>query len=133
MKRRCLDQNDKDYPRYGGSGVTVDAAWAESFELFYAHIGARPRGTTLDRKDNSKGYEAGNVRWATAREQQSNRRDSWFVQIGDKIFQSQEEAAAAYGISATTIIRWCEGYTDSRRINSGFRPPRDNCRRWRKY
>lgn len=79
MKRRCLDPRDKDYPRYGGRGVTVHPAWAASFEAFFAEVGARPIGTTLDRIDGRRGYEPGNVRWATPVEQARNRQDFTIV------------------------------------------------------
>lgn len=47
----------------------------ESFEEFYKEIGPRPSNKhSCDRKDNDKGYEPGNVRWATKSEQERNRR-----------------------------------------------------------
>jgi hypothetical protein len=50
--------------------------WIESFDLFLAHIGPKPDPRmSLDRIDNSKGYEPGNVRWATWPEQLKNRRN----------------------------------------------------------
>lgn len=76
MKRRCLDPNDKDFPRWGGKGITICQEWIDSFESFYAHIGPRPPGTTLDRYPDASGnYEPGNVRWATPTQQARNRRD----------------------------------------------------------
>ena len=48
--------------------------WANNFEDFYADVGDRPTGMTLDRVDNNKGYELTNVRWATKQEQARNRR-----------------------------------------------------------
>lgn len=36
-------------------------------------MGERPIGTTLDRKDPTKGYKPSNCRWATHREQQNNK------------------------------------------------------------
>jgi hypothetical protein len=136
MKARCLDLGNKDYPRWGGRGITVCQEWIDSFEAFHAHIGSRPSGTSLDRIDNTKGYQSGNVRWATAKEQQVNRRDSWEVEILGVRFDGAKAAADHYGVSEVTIARWCDGYTDKRRLHQaagGYIAPRKNCRRWRKY
>jgi hypothetical protein len=75
MIRRCCNPKDKDYPRYGGRGIAVYPSWQKNFTAFYQHIGPRPAGTTLDRIDGRKGYEPGNVRWATPLEQSHNRTD----------------------------------------------------------
>lgn len=79
MKARCLNPESKDYRRYGARGITVCQEWAESFAAFFAHIGTRPKGTTVDRIDGTRGYEPGNVRWATPLEQARNRRDLTIV------------------------------------------------------
>jgi hypothetical protein len=136
MKARCLDPNNKDYPRWGGRGVTVCAEWVASFDAFYEHIGPRLPRTSLDRINNTRGYEPGNVRWATAKEQQENRRDSWEVEIDGVRFESVKAAADHHSVSETTIVRWCDGYVDIRRTHQtggGIITPRKNCRRWRKY
>ena len=75
MRGRCLSPTHKDYPRYGARGITVCDQWAESFEAFFADVGRRPPGTTLDRINPAKGYELGNCRWATPLEQSRNRQD----------------------------------------------------------
>lgn len=72
MRKRCLDRNGKDWPRYGGRGIGICARW-EIYENFLADMGERPAGRSLDRKDNDGNYEPGNCRWATAREQRANR------------------------------------------------------------
>lgn len=80
MKGRCCDPGNKDYPRWGGRGITVCKEWAASFEAFYSHIGPRPPGTSIDRLNGARGYEPGNVRWATPKEQARNRRDLVIVE-----------------------------------------------------
>lgn len=71
--------------RYVERGITVCAEWlpggdGNGFARFRDHIGERPSPKhSLDRIDNDKGYEPGNVRWATAREQVLNFSRNRFV------------------------------------------------------
>ena len=75
MRQRCSNQNREDYERYGARGIAVCEEWLHDFPGFLAHIGRRPGpGYSIDRIDNERGYEPGNVRWATAKEQAANRR-----------------------------------------------------------
>ena len=77
MLQRCYNKSRSDYPRYGGRGIRVCKRWRESFSAFLADIGERPHGKSLDRyPDNNGDYKPGNVRWATAKQQRHNRRDS---------------------------------------------------------
>jgi hypothetical protein len=73
MKQRCLYTCVNGFENYGGRGVTFCEEW-RSFLAFFADMGERPPGCSLDRIDPNGNYEPGNCRWATALQQTHNRR-----------------------------------------------------------
>jgi hypothetical protein len=74
MYGRCVNPGNKDWPKYGGSGVTLHQSWFD-FEAFLADMGRCPDPSfSLDRIDNLRGYEPGNVRWASMGVQRRNQR-----------------------------------------------------------
>lgn len=72
-KDRCHNPKSSKYAVYGGAGITMCDKWRNSFDAFLEDMGERPEGHTLDRLDQCKGYEPGNVQWATPAEQSINR------------------------------------------------------------
>jgi hypothetical protein len=83
MLDRCRNPNNKHYHRYGGRGIKVCDKWQKGFWFFYEDVGSRPSpGHSLDRYPNNDGnYEPGNVRWATPKEQQRNRRVNHVIEF----------------------------------------------------
>jgi hypothetical protein len=93
MKARCYNQNDKAYANYGGRGITVCNKWKDSFETFYADMGSKPKGTTLDRINNDGNYEPSNCKWSSMSEQGRNRRTNRLIEYKKEI---------------KTIVEWSE-------------------------
>ncbi len=75
MKRRCYLKTHEAYARYGGAGIDVCPRWRVSFEDFLEDMGPALPDYTLDRIDNSKGYNKENCRWASRLEQTHNRKN----------------------------------------------------------
>lgn len=73
MRQRCNNRKAKDYRYYGGQGVTVCERWSK-FENFYADMGPKPEGLTLDRINPFGNYEPSNCRWASRMVQAQNTR-----------------------------------------------------------
>ncbi|MBN3848670.1 hypothetical protein G3N58_17835 [Paraburkholderia sp. Ac-20342] len=70
---------NSSYAYYGARGIAVCDRW-KFFENFYADMGDRPVGMTLDRFPDVNGnYEPNNCRWATREEQDNNKRTNVYV------------------------------------------------------
>jgi len=108
MKARCYDKNNPKYNEWGGRGVTICDEWLHDFETFYEYVGNEPsKSHQIDRINNNKNYEPGNVHWVTGTENARNKRNSkwWFV---DGVwYESVYHAAEVLGIKYGTIFKWC--------------------------
>jgi len=103
LKKRCYDSSSKDYKNYGARGITVCDEWLNSFSVFHAAIGKRPTPQhTIDRIDNSLGYQPGNVRWATRDVQGKNRRNVRRYWVGELDY-TLPEIAELFGIAYWTL------------------------------
>lgn len=80
MKNRCTSPGNRQYQDYGGRGISYDPRW-EQFEHFIADMGLCPEGMTLERVDNSAGYNKDNCKWASWVENLSNTRKNVKVTV----------------------------------------------------
>jgi hypothetical protein len=79
MRKRCSNRNLPAFVDYGGRGIKVCPEW-DSFEQFYADMGARPSPKhSLDRINNNGPYSPENCRWATRTDQNRNTRATRFL------------------------------------------------------
>lgn len=83
MLDRCNNSNNIEYHLYGGRGISVCAEWSNDFESFYkwSVLNGYKKGLSIDRIDTNGNYEPSNCRWATAKEQIRNRRNTRFVEF----------------------------------------------------
>jgi hypothetical protein len=112
MHSRCRSKTARNRSIYAERGIRVCERWS-SFEAFLHDLGPKPTPChSLDRIDNNRGYEPGNVRWATAVEQQRNTRLSLRWHIKGKWFESCREAASHYGVDQKTVRQWTKKRED---------------------
>ena len=106
MNQRCFNSSYKEFHNYGGRGIRVCDEWRDNFQAFYDYVSNLPhfgeKGYSLDRINNDGNYEPGNVRWATAREQCNNKRNS-ITLTHDGETKTFAEWAEITGISYSTI------------------------------
>jgi len=93
------------YKKYGGNGIGIYEEW-KIYENFAKYIGHPPsQNHSIDRIDNTKGYEPRNIRWATAKEQAHNRSTNIRVSVNGEIM-ILSDAAKKLNISKSTASRW---------------------------
>ena len=76
--QRCENEVNKDFPGYGGRGITICKEWRNDFGKFHAwakSTGYR-RGLTIERLDVNEGYNPDNCDWTENERQSLNCRRS---------------------------------------------------------
>lgn len=89
IRGRCDDPTNRNYGNYGGRGIKLSEEFHNpiAFIDYMRSVGgadaAFADGLEIDRIDNGKGYERGNLRWATRSEQDLNKRNNLRVDYGN--------------------------------------------------
>ena len=95
MRYRCNNPGNKNYENYGGRGITVCDDWNDDYISFrdWALNNGYEQGLSIDRINNDLGYNPDNCRWATAKQQQNNRRCNVIYSLNGE---------------AHTLSEWCD-------------------------
>jgi hypothetical protein len=102
MRTRCNNPKSKDYPNYGGRGITICERWND-FASFLTDMGLKPTPAhEIDRIDNDGHYEPGNCRWVLPVINSNNKRNSHFLTIDGRT-QTLMQWACEANIHPTTL------------------------------
>jgi hypothetical protein len=109
MIARCHKPTHKMFKYYGERDITVCNEWRfgnailSGFQCFLRDMGERPaKGYTLDRKDNSLGYEPDNCIWVPMATQARNKRNNRWLTFNKKT-QILEDWAKQYNLPRNTL------------------------------
>lgn len=117
MLRRCEDPQHRSYPHYGARGIRVCERW-HRFEAFFADMGPRPKGLTLERCDVDGDYEPHNCCWATLSEQARNRRSNHLLTYAGETMCLAAWAERLGMETGTLYGRIKEGWSTARAIET---------------
>jgi hypothetical protein len=105
MLYRCYNEKYTQYADYGGRGIKVCARWKASFANFLADMGPRPSiNHSIERINNSRGYNPKNCHWAHRVDQQRNTRRNHFLTVYSETLTISAWAELT-GISKNTILK----------------------------
>jgi len=120
MMDRCYLQTSTAYKNYGGRGITVCKRWHD-FENFYADMGDKPKGMTLERIDNDGPYSPDNVRWASYKDQANNRRNNVVLEFQGRK-QTMQQWSDEMGLKIQTVwARLNRGWSVDRALTEEVR------------
>ena len=107
MKQRCYNPKNQNYRNYGGRGIIVCSDWLgwgvgyKNFEK-WAYNNGYKNNLTIDRIDVNGNYEPSNCRWIEKKEQNLNKRNTYYVDFnGTKI--TLKELSDKLGINYFTL------------------------------
>lgn len=99
INKRCHNVTNSDYKYYGARGISVYPDWRNDLDNFYDHCIKLPnafmKGYSIDRIDNNKNYEPGNIRFVIHKVQCNNRRSNRLY---------------AYNNKTQNIAQWAQEY-----------------------
>ncbi len=105
MKKRCLNENDPNYPSYGGRGIKICDEWVNDFEKFkqWSLKNGYKDNLTIDRINNDGNYSPENCRWADWFRQARNTRKTIRI-TNNSVTKSIDDWCEIKGLSKNTVL-----------------------------
>ena len=110
MRQRCNNPNAQKHEIYHDRGISICDEWNDfnNFRI-WAYSNGYAENLSIDRINNDDGYRPENCRWATAKEQSNNRRNTIRFECMGKLM-TISEIADICGISyklAYDKLKYC--------------------------
>lgn len=99
LRQRCYNPRHPNFNVYGARGVTVAEEFRDNVVAFVNYVRSLPGADirlTLDRIDPDRGYERGNLRWATRKQQSRNLRTATRTPSGESARDAAERECPAF-------------------------------------
>lgn len=118
MWARCTKENHPKYHLY--KDRVPPESW-RSFEVFFADMGERPDGYSIERVDNDKPYSKDNCVWLPMSEQYKNKNRNHIL-----VFEGEEylftDACNKAGINKKTVVTrvWGLGWSIEKALGEGW-------------
>lgn len=115
LKRRCYNEKDPDYYRYGGRGIYVCEEWIIDSNNFYkwALENGYQEGLTIDRIDVNGNYEPSNCRFVPPEEQARNKSNNRLITIGN-LTKTLSEWCEIFNVKSHKLVTY--------RLDNGYTP-----------
>lgn len=104
MRRSGLINPNGLVDHYAVIGIKAHPDYCDPFR-FFADLGECPFGFSLDRIDNSRGYEPGNCRWASRELQNQNRSCTRYLEC-EGHSMPLAEWVRVLGVAQPSLRRW---------------------------
>lgn len=101
MLQRCENPKSQSWGNYGCRGIFVCDEWHD-FVKFYADMGDRPKGYSLDRTNNDGPYSKENCQWVLMDQQANNKRNNRVIEFSGET-KTLAEWAKQYGLEWSVL------------------------------
>ena len=111
MKKRCYDQNSKDFQWYGKKGIKICDEWMNNpklFEVWSIENGYNDE-LTIDRLDSTKDYSPDNCRWVTKSNNSRYKSTTSLINVNG-VTHSGKEWSEILGLGVNTINKYVRKY-----------------------